>query len=411
MPNRFKWGNLLTRRPIVAVSAALLVLQLVVLGYLAAGAYGLVKRYGPDTVSFVSFYAAGELAVRGYAPLAYDEAILGETEEDLTHPGANLVLFLYPPVYLLLCAPLVLLPALVAFALFEAATLVFFLAVVRRILDLAGSCWLLPALAFPATFWTLGYGQNAFLTAALFGAATLLIDRRPAMAGALFGLLCYKPHFALLVPVALLAGRRWVSIAGAAVTVGLLIGLSIALFGLETWHAYLRNIVGSAGLANFAIERINIFASISPFAAARLLGLSDAHARLIQLGVTACCVVLVAWVWRAPASLPVRSAVLAACALVAVPYALLYDLMLAAIAGAWLIRAGNESGFRTWEPPALAAIYILPLFAFQAGLLLHLPFAPLAGCGLVLVAAARAWQERSVACQPEAIGDVHRIGD
>jgi hypothetical protein len=92
MPNRFKWGNLLTRRPIVAISAALLVLQLVVLGYLAAGAYGLVKRYGPDTVSFVSFYAAGELAVRGYAPLAYDEAILGETEEDLTHPGANLVL-------------------------------------------------------------------------------------------------------------------------------------------------------------------------------------------------------------------------------------------------------------------------------------------------------------------------------
>ena len=126
MPNRFKWGNLLTRRPIVAIGAAQLVLQLVVLGYLAAGAYGLVKRYGPDTVSFVSFYAAGELAVRGYAPLAYDEAILGETEEDLTHPGANLVLFLYPPVYLLLCAPLVLLPALVAFALFEAATLVFF---------------------------------------------------------------------------------------------------------------------------------------------------------------------------------------------------------------------------------------------------------------------------------------------
>ena len=287
----------------------------------------------------------------------------------------------------------------------------FFLAVVRRILDLAGSYWLLPALAFPATFWTLGYGQNAFLTAALFGAATLLIDRRPAMAGVLFGLLCYKPHFALLVPVALVAGRRWTSIASAAVTVGLLVGLSIALFGLETWHAYLRNVVGSAGLANFAIERINIFASISPFAAARLLGLPDAQARLIQLGVTACSVVLVAWVWRVPASLPVRSAVLAAGALVAVPYALLYDLMLAAIAGSWLIRAGNVSGFRTWEPPALAAIYVLPLFAFQAGLVLHLPFAPLAGCGLVLVAAARAWQERSLAREPEAIGDVRRIGD
>ena len=50
-----------------------------------------------------------------------------------------------------------------------------------------------------------GTGQNAFLTAALFGGATLLVDRRPVMAGLLFGALCYKPHFGLLVPVALAA--------------------------------------------------------------------------------------------------------------------------------------------------------------------------------------------------------------
>jgi alpha-1,2-mannosyltransferase len=390
-PSRGPW---LSRRYIVAISGGLLALQALLLGFLVAGSYGLVKRYGPDTVSFVSFYAAGQLVDRGYAPLAYDEPILNEAEEDLTHPGARFVPFLYPPVYLLLCAPLALLPALVAFAVFELTTLTLYLVVVRRILDTAGSHWLLPALAFPATFWTLGYGQNAFLTAALFGAATLLIDRRPAMAGALVGMLCYKPHFALLIPVALVAGRRWTSIASAAVTVGLLIGLSIVLFGTETWHAYVRNAVASTGLSNFAIERINIFASISPFAAASLLGLSYEYARVVQFVATACSVLLVAWVWKMPASLPVRSAVLAAATLVAVPYGLLYDLMLAAIAGAWLIRAGNVSGFRTWEVPALAAIYVLPLFAFQAGLVLHLPLAPLAGLGLVLIAAFRAWHER-----------------
>ena len=272
--HRPRCGHWLSCRRIVAMSGVLFVLQLAVLGFLVAGSYGLVKRYGPDTVSFVSFYAAGELANRGYAPLAYDDPILDEAEEDLTHPGVRLIPFLYPPVYLLLCAPLALLPALAAFAVFEAATLMLYLMVVRRILDMAGSRWLLPTLAFPATFWTIGYGQNAFLTAALFGAGTLLIDRRPVMAGALLGLLCYKPHFALLVPVALLAGRRWASILSAAITVGLLIGLSIVLFGAETWHAYLRNVVASSGLSNFAIERINVFASISPFAAARLLGLS-----------------------------------------------------------------------------------------------------------------------------------------
>jgi alpha-1,2-mannosyltransferase len=392
--DRPRSGCWLSRRRIVAISGTLIVLQLLVLGFLVAGSYGLVTRYGPNTVSFVSFYAAGELALRGYAPLAYDEPILGETEEDLTHPGTHFIPFLYPPVYLLVCAPLAFLPALAAFAVFEATTLALYLLVVRRILGASGWQFLLPALAFPATFWTIGYGQNAFLSAALLGAATLLIDRRPAIAGSLLGMLCYKPHFLMLLPIALLAGRRWTTIASATVTVAILVGLSVILFGPETWQSYLHSVVASAGMSDFAIDRINIFASISPFAAARLLGLSSGQARLVQLVATACCVLLVAWVWGTRASLPVRAAMLAAGTVVAVPYALLYDLMLAAIGGAWLIRAASAGGFSTWEVPALAAIFILPLFAFQAGLVLHLPLAPLTGAGLLLVTAIRAWQER-----------------
>ena len=63
------------------------------------------------------------------------------------------------------------------------------------------------ALAFPATFINLFHGQNGFLNAALLGAALLALDRRPVVAGILFGLLSYKPHLGLLVPLALLAGR------------------------------------------------------------------------------------------------------------------------------------------------------------------------------------------------------------
>lgn len=71
----------------------------------------------------------------------------------------------------------------------------------------------------------------------------------------------------------------------------------------------------------------------------------------------------------------------------------LYDLIIAAIAGAWLIRAGRNSGFLRWEKPLLATVYLMPLFAFQAGLVSHLPFAPLAGVILVVLCALRAWQE------------------
>jgi hypothetical protein len=73
------------------------------------------------------------------------------------------------------------------------------------------------------------------LTAALFGAATLLIDGRPVPAGLLFGMLCYKPHLGLLIPVALAAGRRWRAFTAAVAAVLGLCAFSAVLFGVDTW--------------------------------------------------------------------------------------------------------------------------------------------------------------------------------
>src|SRR6202007_3224914 len=100
-------------------------------------------------------------------------------------------------------------------------------------------------LAFPAVWWNFGLGQNAFLTAALFGAATLLVDRRPILAGLLFGALCYKPHFGLLVPLALAAGGRWRCFAAAAASAGGLVLASLMVFGSSTWEAFLAAAAGS----------------------------------------------------------------------------------------------------------------------------------------------------------------------
>ena len=71
------------------------------------------------------------------------------------------------------------------------------------------SGWLLLALAFPAVFINLGHGHNGFLTAALFGGALATLERRPLVAGMLFGLLAYKPQFGMLIPLVLLATGRW----------------------------------------------------------------------------------------------------------------------------------------------------------------------------------------------------------
>ena len=204
--DRARTARWLTRPRIVGLGQALALMQLTGLVMLALWQHGMIGGQVSNTSSdFVSFYAAGKLALAGTPALAYDPAAHFAVEQQFSVPGAQYQFFFYPPVLMLLFAPLALLPYSVAFYLFEAVTLAAFLLTMRPILREPGWLWLGPILAFPAIYWAFGLGQNAFLTASLFGGFTLLIDRRPAAAGMLLGLLCYKPHFGLLAPVGLRA--------------------------------------------------------------------------------------------------------------------------------------------------------------------------------------------------------------
>jgi alpha-1,2-mannosyltransferase len=228
-------------------------------------------------------------------------------------------------------------------------------------------------------------GQNGFLTAGLLGAATLLIDRRPAGAGCLFGALCVKPHFALLVPVALAAGGRWRAFAAAFACAAALCLLSLAVFGWQTWHAFLTAVTGSQAV--YASGRIPFGGFVTPFGAAMLLGATRTLAGIVQAGAALAAAGLVAWVWRRGLSLPLRAASLVSATLVAVPLALFYDLVLAGIAGAWLLRSDQKYRLREWERVALAGLYVLSLNPRGIAANWHLPVGPLiAVVFLVLVA-------------------------
>src|SRR4029077_13184374 len=78
--------------------------------------------------------------------------------------------------------------------------------------------WLVLALAFPAVFINLGHGHNGFLTAALIGAALLVLDRRPIVAGILFGVMSYNPLFGVMIPLVLMVTGRWRAFASAGAT-------------------------------------------------------------------------------------------------------------------------------------------------------------------------------------------------
>ncbi len=358
---RLRGGGWLTRRRICVYAALLLCLEVAGLAWFVAGTHGwIVPLRRPVSTDFVSFYAAGRLADDGTPALVYQPGAHYAAEQAATEPGIPYNFFYYPPVFILLCAVIARLPYFPAFIAFQGVTLLPCLLVVRRILRETGWASLLPLLAFPAVFYNLGTGQNAFLTAALFGAATLLVDCRPVLAGILFGALCYKPHFGLLVPFALAAGGRAKTFAAATISTAVLVALSVMAFGWETWRTFFSAAAGAHDIYETSVSHAGM---ASPFGIVLVLGGAPSLAYNVQAIATLAMAATVGVVWRRGLSLPIRSALLAAATPVALPVVLYYDLMLSGIALAWLVRSGQQRGFPPWSRTVMAVLFVTTLLS------------------------------------------------
>ena len=119
-----------------------------------------------------------------------------------------------------------------------------------------------------------------------------------------------------------------------------------------------------------------------------LAGGTPNAAYMAQAAATLGAGLLVAFVWRRGLPLPIRAATLAAATLVAVPVALIYDLMLAAVAAAWLVR--DPAGLAGWERVALAALFVLSMIPPGLAEAWHVPAGPIVALALLALIAARA---------------------
>ena len=351
----------LNRERLIAWAGVFLMLEVAIFVMLVLQQANIAFGVGLSSIDFLSFYAAGKLVLAGTPALVYDQAAHYVAEQQVSAPGVPYVFFYYPPVFLLICAGLATLPYGMALLVFEGATFLLFAAVLRRILGERGRTWLIPVLAFPATFWNFGQGQNAYLSAALLGTFGLLLERRPFTAGAALGALCFKPHLGLLTPFALAAAGRWRAFIAAGVSAGVLLLLSLLLLGLDPWAAYLAAMAGADG--TYASGRINFAGFVSLFGGLRLMGVPIQVAYVVQGIVTFGCGVAVVLVWRQREAPALRQAALLAATLLAVPLVLLYDQMIAVLALAWLMRSAGPEGLRGWERLLVVVAYPLTLMA------------------------------------------------
>ncbi len=343
--------------------------MLLVLGLRVAMAGSGIGPFGDALhADYISFWAAGRLALAGHAADAYVVDAHWAVQRAVLGPLAGYSAFFYPPVFLLLCVPLALLPFQASLAAFLALTLAAYLRVVTRLLPGSG----VAALAFPGVAINLIYGQNGFLTTALFGAALLAQARRRAvLAGLCFGLLCYKPHLGLVVPLALLALGAWRTMLSAAATVLALLAASWAAFGSGAWLGFRAALPFARHVQEHGL--VQNVAWVSTFRAAVQAGAPLGVAWALQGVVTlAACVALVVGCRRRPAAV---MALLPLAALLATPFLLAYDLVLLALPLAWLLGVAQASGFRAWDKAVMAAAFVLPLFAVFLGFV-NIPLGP-----------------------------------
>ena len=357
------------------------------LGFIVWGLWlgGIDPNGKPLGTDFASFYAASTLALAGHPEQAYDIASHYAAQTAIFARDIGYSAFFYPPVFLLYCLPFAMLPYLWSLLAWQGATLLLYWRVARRF---AGEQPLgaLPIFAFPAVIVTLGHGQNAFLSTGLFGLATLCQRSRPLLAGVCFGALVYKPQLGIVIPFALVAAGRWRTLFSAAATVAALALASAAVFGLDTWRAFLAGMP----LAQSALEQdlVGFYKMQSSFAAVRVLGGGAALASAIQGLATLAAIAVVIAVRRRKSDpqMPIE----ATAALLASPFLLDYDLTLLALPLCFLFREGLRSGFRPHEKLACVAAFALPAFSRELAYQLHLPLAPLVVAAVLALLARRA---------------------
>jgi Glycosyltransferase family 87 len=383
----------LDRARVIGWGRTLLIVEIIALIVIAGGTYGLyVHLAKPSSTDFISFFSAGRLADLGTPALAYDPVYHRAMERTVfgSQSLPYAYFFFYPPTFLVICGAIALIPwYLAGFAVWIAATGAVFVASLKAILR----DWplVIAFLSFPAAAATVGIGQNALLTAGLFGAGTYLIDRRPVLAGLLFGALVYKPHLALMVPVALIAGRHWRAFGALALSGLAMIAISWLWFGADTWIAFLREAQSAAH--SFTSGRVGFAGLVSLFAAARISGIGVPYAYAIQSVAALMAAALTALVWARRQSLPVRSLALIAASLFAAPVILFYDLLPATIAIAWLLLDARRTGFLPWEKLLLGVVWIVPILSRGMGIAFGIPLGPVATIALLALASIRARNE------------------
>lgn len=322
----------------------------------------------PLGYDFVQFWSVSHVGLHEHPALAYSMAHLTAVERSVAPGLSGFLPWRYPPTFYLVVLPFSLVPMRLALLCFVAVTLALYVwvfcvavrgaqpeprqvAIPRALLCLA---------AFGPAWFNLMGGQTGFLTGALAAGALLCLERRPVVAGVLIGLLCIKPHLAVLFPLCLIAVRAWRAFFAAAVTVILFTLVSTMVLGVDTLGAFLGGLREAGQLLQAGRSPLTKMPSV--FVSLRMLHIPAVLSYAVHGAVAGVATWAVWRIWRCGTDVRLRDAALMTGSFFISPYIFDYDMAWLAFPVAWLAMYCMETGWRRFERELLVLFWADTLF-------------------------------------------------
>lgn len=239
--------------------------------------------------------------------------------------------------------------------------------------------WLLLAgLSLPFICANAFTAQTGTLIACFYLGIALCWRKYPAMAGICISAVIIKPQLGLLLPVALLAGRRWKSIVTLAIATVLLLAYATWWFGLGIWAQYQAIL---PWFIRFLREGFGPFSQLAagPYLALHWTGWPDAAALAAQAVVTTAVIAITGLVFRRQPineeGYGLQMGILATGALLATPHAMIYDSPLLVLGIAALLQVVWKRGWRNMGDLTVVTMTLLMPYFQPLVMNLGVPFA------------------------------------
>lgn len=363
-------------------------------GLFAAVLYAVYFSRQPGQ-DWMVYYTAARTALDGDLTLLFDgdrlTAYMNDYFVDWLKRPLTFHPWLYPPHKLFFLAPFGLLSFTVSYVLFELVTFGGLIAALWTIAERGWQRWLqfFSLLLAPTASFTLGLGQNAFLSTAFLVGGFGLIGRSPVLAGVLLGLLTFKPQLWLMVPVALIAAGEWRVLGVTLASAGIVTLASVAVFGFEPWRVWIEWVVNPPAAAYQNYQTWNHLADESVYTNLFLAHAPAVIAKYGQIAAGLLATACVWWSYRCESNGQLQLVVLLAATTLAAPHVANYDMVMLTVAATVLFAnslAQNAGWIELTVPPL---VWIMQLFnppgAFAIGVVTPLLTCALIACAMVRI--------------------------